>query len=263
MEMEHSHRYNTPMRVRVLFFGQLKDIVGFAEDAADLAEGGRIEDLFARYGNRFPDLVRFRKSVVASINEDFADWGTPLKAGDEVAFLPPVSGGSEAAGREPAREFVALVRDPIRVSEIVQTLKMPEDGAVTVFEGIVRNHSRGKQTLYLEYEAYEKMALAKLHELAGDMRTRFPVDCVAVVHRLGRLEIGEASVFIGVSSAHRKAAFDACRHGIDTLKRTVPIWKKEFFADGAVWADGEIPPAPATESGHAPASKSAPPESTS
>jgi molybdopterin converting factor subunit 1 len=94
MEMDHGDRYNTFMRVRVLFFGQLKDIVGFAEDAADLAEGGRVEDLFARYGNRFPDLARFRKSVVASINEDFADWGAPLKAGDEVAFLPPVSGGS-------------------------------------------------------------------------------------------------------------------------------------------------------------------------
>jgi molybdopterin synthase catalytic subunit len=251
------------MRVRVLFFGQLKDIVGFAEDAAELAEGGRVEDLFTRYGNRFPDLARFRNSVVASINQDFADWRSPLKAGDEVAFLPPVSGGSDAAVVERKREFVELVRAPIRVSEIVQTLKMPEDGAVTVFEGIVRNHSRGKQTLYLEYEAYEGMALAKLRELAQDMRSQFPVDCVALVHRLGRMEIGEASVFIGVSSAHRKAAFDACRYGIDTLKRTVPIWKKEYFADGAVWADGEIPGPPATDSAQVAASKSASAESSS
>jgi molybdopterin synthase catalytic subunit len=107
------------------------------------------------------------------------------------------------------------------------------------------------------------MALAKLRELARDMRSQFPVDCVAVVHRLGRLEIGEASVFIGVSSAHRKAAFDACRYGIDTLKRTVPIWKKEYFADGAVWADGEIPGAPATDSAQVAASKSASAESSS
>ena len=251
------------MRVRVLFFGQLKDIVGFSEEAVDLAEGGRVEDLFTRYGHRFPDLVRFRRAVVASINQDFADWSSPLRAGDEVAFLPPVSGGTEGASVQRMREFVALVREPIRVAEIVQTLKMPEDGAVTVFEGIVRNHSRGKTTLYLEYEAYEGMALAKLRELARDMRAQFPVDCVAVVHRLGRLEIGEASVFIGVSSAHRRAAFDSCRYGIDTLKRTVPIWKKEFFSDGAVWADGEIPNSAGADPAHSSASKPASPESTS
>lgn len=249
------------MRVRVLFFGQLKDIVGRAEDAAELGEGARVEDLFAGYGQRYPDLVRFRSSVVASVNQAFADWRSPLAAGDEVAFLPPVSGGSEAAERERRRQFVELVREPIRVAGLVAELKSPEDGAVTVFEGIARNHSGGRKTLYLEYEAYESMALAKLRELASTMRARFAVDCVAVVHRLGRLDIGQTSVFIGVSSAHRGAAFDACRFGIDTLKRTVPIWKKEFFEDGAVWAEGEIPSA-APAPGGPPASKSGSSEST-
>jgi molybdopterin converting factor subunit 1 len=249
------------MRVHVLFFGQLKDIVGTAEDAAELADGGLVEDLYASYGKRFPDLVRFRGSVVASVNQAFADWRSPLKSGDEVAFLPPVSGGSEAAGLEQTREFVDLIREPIGVTGIVGRLKLPADGAVTVFEGIVRNHSGGRKTLYLEYEAYESMALTKLRELAATMRAQFPVDCVAVVHRLGRLEIGETSVFIGVSSAHRGAAFDACRFGIDTLKKTVPIWKKEFFEDGAVWAEGEVANAP--ESGNSPASKSRSSESTS
>jgi MoaE-MoaD fusion protein len=250
------------MRVRVLFFGQLKDIVGRAEDAAELGEGARVEDLYARYGQRFPELARFRSSVVASVNQAFADWRSPLAAGDEVAFLPPVSGGSEAAEMERRRQFVELVREPIRVAELVAELKSPEDGAVAVFEGIARNHSGGRRTLYLEYEAYESMALAKLQELAATMRAQFAVDCVAVVHRLGRLDIGQTSVFIGVSSAHRRAAFDACRFGIDTLKRTVPIWKKEYFEDGAVWAEGEIPAA-APAPGDSPASQSGSSESTS
>ncbi len=250
------------MRVRVLFFGQLKDIVGRADDAADVDEGARVEDLFARYGQRYPDLARFRSSVVASVNQAFADWGAPLAAGDEVAFLPPVSGGSEAASVERQRQIVELVRAPIRVAELVSALKSPEDGAVAVFEGIARNHSGGRRTLYLEYEAYEPMAVAKMHELGAAMRAQFSVDCVALVHRLGRLAIGETSVFIGVSSAHRRAAFDACRYGIDTLKRTVPIWKKEYFEDGAVWAEGEIPRAAEPGVGSTAPSKSRPPEST-
>jgi len=251
------------MRVRVLFFGRLKDIVGRAEDAAELGEGARVEDLFARYGQRYPELAQFRSSVAASVNQAFADWRSPLAAGDEVAFLPPVSGGSEAASVERKRQFVELVREPIRVAELVSELKSPEDGAVAVFEGIARNHSGGRRTLYLEYEAYEAMALVKMRELAAGMRAQFPVDGVALVHRLGRLAIGETSVFIGVSSAHRRAAFDACRLGIDTLKRTVPIWKKEYFEDGAVWAEGEIPNAAAPGAGPPAPSKSRPRESTS
>ncbi len=115
------------------------------------------------------------------------------------------------------------------------------DGAVVVFEGIVRNHSGGRSTLYLEYEAYEAMAIAKMREIGEEMRQKFAIRRLAMVHRLGRLEIGETSVLIVVCSAHRAAAFDACRYGIDTLKRNVPIWKKEFFRDGAVWAEGEMP----------------------
>jgi len=232
------------MRVRVLFFGRLKDIVGKAQDEAELTDGTRVEDLFARYGRHYPELAGFRNSVVASVNQEFADWRTALGAGDEVAFLPPVSGGSFAEGAALSEEIIALVREPIAVAEIVARLKAPADGAVAAFEGIVRDHSGGRRTLHLEYEAYETMALAKMRELGAAMRAQFAVDRVALVHRLGRLEIGETSVFIGVSAAHRGPAFDACRHGIDTLKRTIPIWKKEFFADGAIWAEGELPSFP-------------------
>ena len=141
-------------------------------------------------------------------------------------------------------DICELVWQTIPVSDFVARIKAPEDGAVVVFEGITRNHSKGRRTLYLDYEAYEPMALAKMGELGREMRAQFPVDRIALVHRLGRIEIGETSVFIGVSSAHRRAAFEACRFGIDTLKRTVPIWKKEYFEDGAVWAEGEMPPVP-------------------
>ena len=229
------------MRVRVLFFGRLKDIVGRAEEHLELSDGARVEDLFDRYGRNFPELAKFRPSVVASVNQEFTEWRAPLASGDEVAFLPPVSGGAIPAGAAIEENLCALVRGAIETSEIVAQLKAPPDGAVVVFEGIVRNHSAGRSTLYLEYQAYEAMALAKMREIGAEMREKFSIRQYAIVHRLGRLEIGETSVLIVVCSAHRAAAFDACRYGIDTLKRNVPIWKKEFFRDGAVWAEGEIP----------------------
>jgi molybdopterin converting factor subunit 1 len=231
------------MQVRVLFFGRLKDIVGKSEESADLSEGARVEDLFARYGRSFPELAQFRSSVVASVNQEFAEWRAPLSSGDEVAFLPPVSGGSTPAGATVGENLCVLVRNRIDTAEIFEKLKAPPDGAVVVFEGIVRNHSGNRATLYLEYEAYEAMALAKMREIGEQMREKFSIRRFAMVHRLGRLEIGETSVLVVVCSAHRAAAFDACRFGIDTLKSTVPIWKKEFFRDGAAWAEGEIPSA--------------------
>ena len=121
----------------------------------------------------------------------------------------------------------------------MNSIKYPEDGAIVVFEGIVRDNTRGRRTRYLDYEAYEEMAVKQMEELAASALTDFKIRDVAIVHRVGRLEIGETSVLIVVASAHRGAAFDACRWLIDTLKRTVPIWKKEHFEDGAVWADGE------------------------
>ena len=141
-------------------------------------------------------------------------------------------------------DLLLLVRDPIDPDALVEHVRAAEDGAVVTFDGCVRNHAHGRRTLYLDYEAYESMALAKIRDISVQIHAKFPIHLVAIAHRLGRLEIGETSVFIAVSSAHRPAAFEACRFAIDTLKRTVPIWKKEYFEDGAVWADGEMPPAP-------------------
>ena len=143
------------------------------------------------------------------------------------------------------QDRIELTREIIPNATIAREVRTDGDGAVATFDGCVRNASHGRSTLYLEYEAYESMALAKMQEIAEHVHNSFAINRIAIVHRLGRLEIGETSVFIAVSAAHRAAAFDACRYAIDNLKKTVPIWKKEFFADGAVWADGEVPPLPA------------------
>jgi molybdopterin synthase catalytic subunit len=163
-------------------------------------------------------------------------------------LLPPVSGGAARTAKtldESVREptVIALTRERIDAEKLVAEAKCGDDGAVVVFDGIVRNNTRGRKTLHLDYEAYEEMALKQMKELAEQAVGRFGARQVAIVHRLGRLEVGETSVLIVVASAHRGAAFEACRWVIDTLKKTVPIWKKETFVDGAVWADGEPFPA--------------------
>ncbi|HKW61555.1 MAG TPA: molybdenum cofactor biosynthesis protein MoaE [Candidatus Acidoferrum sp.] len=142
------------------------------------------------------------------------------------------------------KDIIELVREPIDHFPLIRHIRAPEDGAIVTFDGFVRNQSHNRATLYLDYEAYESMALSKMREIAAELHEKYRIHRVAIVHRLGRLEIGETSVFIAVSAPHRAPAFDACRFAIDTLKRNVPIWKKEYFEDGAVWADGELPPAP-------------------
>src|SRR6267154_6648416 len=141
-------------------------------------------------------------------------------------------------------DLILFVHERIDASALIDHVRTAADGAIVTFDGCVRNQSHGRRTLYLNYEAYESMALAKMGEIAAEVHVKFQIDRVAIAHRLGRLEIGETSVFIAVSAPHRAAAFEACRFAIDTLKRSVPIWKKEYFEDGAVWADGELPPVP-------------------
>jgi MoaE-MoaD fusion protein len=238
------------MRVRVLFFGMLKDVAGKASDEVELAEGATVRALLAHYESRIPRLKESLPALALAVNQEYARTDTILRAGDEVALLPPVSGGSgDSAGEAPTghpagqRHQVQIVREPIHTERMLCQLKRGDDGAALVFEGVVRNQTRGRKTLYLDYEAYEEMALAQMESMANQAVQQFQIRDVTLVHRLGRIEIGETSVLIAVASAHRAAAFDACRWLIDTLKRTVPIWKKEYFEDGAVWADGEAFPA--------------------
>jgi MoaE-MoaD fusion protein len=238
------------MRVRVLFFGVLKDVAGKSSDEVELEDGSSVRDVLAHYETRIPRLKQSLSSVALALNEEYSSLDAKLKSGDEIALLPPVSGGSTGtadetpAGQAPgSQRYASITRDPIDTQRMVSNLKRGQDGAVVVFEGIVRNQTRGRQTLYLDYEAYEPMALQQMESLAAHALKEFQIRDVALIHRLGRLEIGETSVLIAVASAHRTAAFDACRWLIDTLKRTVPIWKNEHFVDGAVWADGEPFPA--------------------
>lgn len=231
------------MKVRVLFFGMLRDVAGRASESVTLPEGATLADLLSHYEGEIPRLKQYLPSLAVSVNQEYAAAGTRLSDQDEVGLLPPVSGGSEAAGPVAAEPLVRIVHEQIRPHEIVPPLERPEDGAIVIFDGVARNHSRGRRTLYLDYQAYEEMALRQLRGLAADALSRFPVRTLAVVHRLGRVEIGESSVLIAVFAAHRAPAFEACRWVIDTLKKTVPIWKKEYFEDGAVWADGEPFPA--------------------
>ncbi len=227
--------------MRVLLFGQLKDIIGRQEDSLDLPPGASLSTVMAHYAARYPKFQGLNNSIACSINQEYAQGSAVLKDGDEVGLLPPVSGG-KAKVEELRSEHCAIVREPIDIRAIRKSLDHPEDGAALIFDGVVRNNTRGRRTLFLDYEAYESMALNEMEKLAQASLEHFKVRNVCLVHRLGRLEIGETSVMIGVASAHRGAAFEACRWLIDTLKKTVPIWKKEHFEDGAVWADGEAFP---------------------
>lgn len=224
---------NYSVQVTVLFFGMLKDLAGRASDSLNLPDNATLGDVLDRYDQEIPRLKEFAASIAMSVNQEYAGPDTMLKPGDEIALLPPVSGGTSNSSR------CALVREAIDGQSAVEKTKHPEDGAAVVFDGVVRDNTRGRCTLYLDYEAYEEMALKQMEELATQALVRFQVRDVAIIHRLGRIEIGETSVLIVVAAAHRAAAFDACRWLIDTLKRTVPIWKKEHFEDGAVWAHGE------------------------
>ncbi len=226
------------MRVQVLFFGQLKDLTGQSAETLPLGDRATLRDVLQHYSEKYPPMLKLSPSLALSINQEYAAQDTPLHDGDEIALLPPVSGGAPRAG---------IVREKIDPHQIVPPMERPEDGAIVMFDGVVRNNSRGRKTLYLDYEAYESMALKQMEELADEALKKFPVRDLRIVHRLGRIEIAESSVFIAVASAHRAAAFDACRWLIDTLKKTVPIWKKEYFEDGAVWADGEPFPSEITK----------------
>jgi MoaE-MoaD fusion protein len=234
-----------PMRVRVLLFGQLKDIVGRQEDYLELQPGAQLSAVLGHYSQQFPRFQGLMNSIACSVNREYSSGAAILRDGDEIGLLPPVSGGKGIAHNggkkveELRSDHCAIVREVIDVSEMRRGMTHPEDGAVAIFEGVVRNNSRGRRTLFLDYEAYEHMALKEMEKLAQAALERFKIRDARMVHRLGRLEIGEASIVIAVASAHRAAAFEACRWLIDTLKKTVPIWKKEYFEDGAVWADGE------------------------
>jgi molybdopterin synthase catalytic subunit/molybdopterin converting factor small subunit len=228
------------MRVQLLPFGVLKDAL--TETPLELPAQATVADLLTVLRDRLrtqPAAAQLLSRIAVSVNAEYAQGSQRLREGDMVGLLPPVSGGT--ASHSPV--YTRLTRERIPADELIAAAKQGSDGAVVVFDGVVRDNTRGRRTLYLDYEAYEEMAQRQIAELASLAIEKFAVRGVTLVHRLGRLEIGETSVLIVVASAHRAAAFEACRWLIDTLKKTVPIWKKETFADGVEWADGEPFPA--------------------
>ncbi len=227
------------MKVQVLYFAYCRDLMGRDSQWMSLQENARVSDVLQQCVIEQPQLKSFRGNLLVAVNQEYARPDHPLAEGDEVAIFPPVSGGSSKTTASGDR--YQIIHQTIPTQEILAGLKRPEDGAVVLFEGIVRNNSRGKRTRYVEYHAYEPMALKKIAEIGERLKGMWEIDSAAIIHRLGRLEIGETSVLIAVTSAHRRPAFEACHYAIDLLKRIVPIWKKECFEDGELWIEGDVP----------------------
>lgn len=227
------------MKISIKLFARLREVAGTGTLERTLSGDATVSDLIQSLQAEFPKLAEAAPRTIISVNQEFADAGTPLVDGDEVAFFPPVSGGSDAGP-----EKFAVTFDPISLDEIAARVVKPETGAVAVFGGVVRNVSQGKDVERLEYEAYEAMAVAKLKQVARETREQWPtiVD-IAIVQRIGQLEVGENAVAVAVSSPHRgDGCFEACAYAINRLKEIVPIWKKEFGADGSEWIEGDYLP---------------------
>jgi len=223
------------IRVRVRLFAGLREIAGVGELERELNEGVTVADLFEALHAEYPRLADVTPRTVISVNQEFVTPDNLLSDGDEVAIFPPVSGGAES---------FRVTFDPITLDEVAGMVVKPHTGAVATFAGVVRNVTRDKEVAYLEYEAYEEMALAKLRQVAEEARVRWPgiVD-IAIMQRIGHLDVGDAAVVIAVSSGHRdEGCFEACRYAIDRLKQIVPIWKKEVGPTGEEWVEGDYLP---------------------
>lgn len=220
----------SPVRIRVLFFGAARDVVDAKQVELSLDAPATVASAFRKLVERFSGLDRFGRSLLFAVNQQYATPETLLKENDELAVFPPVSGGA-------THDFFELTSGKIDVGEVARRVVLPECGATVTLDGYAREWTRGKQTLYLVYEAYEPMALTEMQRLGAEAHTLFEIAHIGIVHRTGRVDIGETSVVIAVSAPHRRAAFQACEWAIKELKRTVPIWKKEIYADGEQWSE--------------------------
>ena len=224
------------MKVTILLFGQARETVGAASLELELAPPATVAGAFARLVAAHPKLAAMERSLLFAVNEEYAGREQALNDGDQLAVLPPVSGGADA-------DIVEITREPIDIAALRARLLAGESGAVVIFDGVARDNTKGRRTRFLEYEGYDAMALKTMAQIISEVHEKWPINRVGIIHRLGRIEISESSVVIVVTSAHRRVAFEACQYAIDRLKKVVPIWKKEYFEDGEVWVEGEASPA--------------------
>jgi molybdopterin synthase catalytic subunit/molybdopterin converting factor small subunit len=232
------------VRVRVLFFGLVRDVIGRPQEDLELPGARSLGDVFEHYAAAHPGLRDLSRSILLSRNAEFARRSEMVQDGDEIAFLPPVSGGSSNGYTHEILDvetgnFFALTFAEIDSKAVAERLLRGADGAVVDFLGVVRNNTKGRATRFLDYECYAPMAIKEMARIGREIAATHSIGRIAIVHRLGRMLIGEASVAVVVTSPHRRPAFEAALAGIDRLKKTVPIWKKEYFVDGEVWVEGE------------------------
>jgi molybdopterin synthase catalytic subunit len=227
---------NKDITITDLLFGQAREFVGASSIELTITQPATVESAFSLLSAQHPKLAAMGRSLVFAINEEYASRNQGLVDNDQLAILPPVSGGESES-----RDIFEITRDPIDIIDLRARLLEDDSGAVVIFDGVVRNNTKGRPTLYLEYEGYEGMALKTMAQIGREVHEQWSINRFGMIHRLGRMEIGESSVVIIVTSAHRRIAFEACHYAIDRLKKIVPIWKKEFFEDGEVWVEGEIP----------------------
>jgi len=219
-------------RLTIKLFASLRERAGAAELTRDFADDATVAQIWTRLKSEFPALDGHRDAVRFAVNQEYVDDDYRPRAGDAIAFIPPVSGGSDApAWVGPIR----IVRSRVDVTALEAAVADPAAGAICTFVGTTRENNVGRKVLRLEYEAYEAMALSEIRKLAEEAGRRWEITRVAITHRIGVVEIGETSVAIAVSAPHRAEAFEACRFAIDRLKEIVPIWKKEHFEGGEVW----------------------------
>lgn len=244
------------MQVNILLFATLKDRAGTNRLTLDLPlQTATVADVRRILTEQKPSLGALLEAAIAAVNQEYAFPPDPVRDGDEIAFFPPVSGGSDA-GDASKPEIFMLAPEPVSIDDLTARITIPATGAVCVFSGMVRGETQSKagegvqQTQRLEYEAYEAMALAKMHQVAAEIREQFPlVQGIAIVQRVGKLEVGQNTIVIACSSGHRdQGCFEAARYGIDRLKEIVPIWKKEIRPDGSSWVEGHYAPTPSDRS---------------
>jgi len=217
----------------VLFFAMHREIVGQREVELEVEEGSTVAGLVGQVMDRYPRLRGYANSFVAAVNREYVDPSFELNEGDEVALIPPVSGGSGA---------FRVTQEALAAEPVIEAVKADDCGAVVAFLGVVRSNSRGRKVEHLEYDAYPPMAEEKLAQIGEEILQKWGLDNVAIHHRIGHLKVGEVSLVIAVASPHREAAFAACQYAVDRIKHVVPIWKKEVWDNGEAWVEGESVP---------------------